>query len=860
MTNPMLNDFQVSRAAARGRFLAASCLALCLLAAPSRANDPPFRMTEPAADGSHLTFGGKGIWGYADARGEYALVAAGSSLRVVDVTDPAHPVLATTVPAIGADLKEVKTYKHYAYCVNQFGPLQIVDLSDPYHAFTAGGYQSDRVPGSHNVWITEDGFAYLAMQGAGMGELRILDLADPLHPVERGSHVVPAQGGLTSCHDVYVRGDTCYASWFNGGLLLLDVSNKDFISTLLTITYPQQATHNAWPTVDGRYVCTTDERTGGHLMIWDLGGRFSVDLAAEYTAASSAIIHNVHLKGPRAYISYYTAGVRILDLADPRHPVEIGAFDTSRYQAPRFLGCWGVYPYTASGLVYASDIESGLFVLQHDETNDGVMRGRVVVHGAESARLAGAEIQFHEAELKAVSDATGFYQARLYSGTHSFQVSRPGFRIETGSVIVPAGGIAERTLILDPESGPLEFASTPPPLRALADGRLAAEARVRAHDFPVSSVILRYRSGGSGAFRSVEMARLRPDDELFQGYVPAQLPGTMVQYYYEAVDDQGHAIFSPTDAPTVLQSTQVGEVDWRTVFAADFEDGDEGFTVGSPLDSGDRGIWSRSALPPSIPDSLFVGGQETEPMAEHHSVKVGHYMLTQPGQPGEPPGDHSVTGRTTLASPPITLGDAATARLEFQLWYVNYLAGSSWQDPLLVEATIDGGAEWRVLESFRTPDPGWQPVTIDLGERLALDAASQLQVRFVVADGISPSLLEAAVDDVRIQTTLGLGSGASVPDGPPAPVVLLRQNTPNPFNPVTTITYQLKEPRSVELLIYDAGGHLVRRLQSGPEEVGDHAATWDGQDVRGFAAPSGAYFYRLEAGDFVETRKMLLVK
>src|SRR4030095_7988532 len=249
----------------------------------------------------------------------------------VDATDPEHPVIASTVAAIGADLKEVKTYKHYAYCVNQFGPLQIVDLSDPYHAYTVGSYQSATVPGSHNVWVSDDGFAYRAMQGANVGELRILDLADPLHPVERGSHVVPGQGGLTSCHDVYVRGDTCYASWFYGGLVLLNVSNKDVPSPLVTINYPDQATHNSWPTVDGRYVSTPDERPGGHLMVWGLRGRAGVELAAEYTAEPPAIIHNVHMKGPRAYIAYYANGVRVLDMANPRHPVETGAFEPHRY-------------------------------------------------------------------------------------------------------------------------------------------------------------------------------------------------------------------------------------------------------------------------------------------------------------------------------------------------------------------------------------------------------------------------------------------------------------------------------------------------------------------------------------------------
>ncbi|HWN80681.1 MAG TPA: choice-of-anchor B family protein, partial [Candidatus Udaeobacter sp.] len=610
---PPANSRPGPRRALRPITRALAAVAVLTCASLALANDPPFRMIEPVAEGEHIAFGGKGIWGYADANGEYALIAAGGSLMVVDATDPEHPVLASQVAAIGADLKEVKTYKHYAYCVNQFGPLQIVDLTDPYHAYTVGSYQSDLVPGSHNVWVSEDGFAYLAMQGAHQGELRILDLADPLHPVERGSHVVPSQGGLTSCHDVYVRGDTCYASWFYGGLLLLDVHNKDFPSVLLNITYPNQATHNAWPTVDGHYVCTTDERTGGHLMVWDLRGRFTVDLASEYSTEVPAIIHNVHLKGPRAYISYYTAGVRILDLTDPRRPVEVGAFDTSRYQGGRFLGCWSVYPYAASGNIYASDMESGLSILRHEGTDDGVVRGRVVVHGAEASRLAGARIQFVEAGVTAVSDRTGFFQARIYPGFHTLRVSRPGFRTETGSATLTASGVKELNLILDPDPGDVEFTAPPPPLNPVADGRLEAEAQVRAHDAPVQTVTLRYRSGGSGSFRSVEMARVRPDDELYQGYIPAQLTGTLVQYYLEAEDEAGNVVTTPAGAPAELASMEVGAVEWKTVFAADFEDGDEAFTVGSPLDTGERGIWGLAPLPADSPDSLFIGGQPTEP-------------------------------------------------------------------------------------------------------------------------------------------------------------------------------------------------------------------------------------------------------
>jgi choice-of-anchor B domain-containing protein len=826
---------------------------------PARATDPAFRMEEVTVPGERIRFGGKGIWGYADERGEYALIATGATLVVVDVTDPAHPVKASEVASIGADLKEVKTYQHYAYCVNQAGPLQIVDLSDPYHAFTAAGYLSERVPGAHNLWVSEDGFAYLAMQGAGRGELRILDLSDPLRPVERGAHTAPGQGGLTSCHDVYVRGDTCYASWFFGGLVVLDVSNKDFMIPMVHVRYPQQATHNAWPTPDGRFVCTTDERVGGHLLVWEMGRRDVVNLAASYMTEANAIIHNVHIKGPRAYISYYTAGVRVVDMADPRHPVEVGRFDTSRYQGSRYGGCWSVYPYTGSGLIYASDMEEGLYLLRHTGTDEGVVHGRVVVEGASEARLGGAEITFAESEVRVVSDGTGFYQARLAPGVHRVRVSRAGFVPQEALVTLEPESVLEQTWALTARPGAVEFVSEPDPPRELEDGRLLFEAQVRPHGPPVTAVTLRYRSGSGGGFRAVEVQQVSPESETYRAYLPAQLPGTLVQYYFEAADEEQNVVFVPADAPATLFAHQVGEVDWQVLLHADFEAGDDGFVVGSPNDTGVQGAWARAVVADEIPDSLLVRGLATEPTIDALPVKRAHCMLTDPGAPGEPPAEHSVTGRTTLTAPAVPLGDLLSARLRFLLWYVNGVAGSAWQDPFLVEATTDRGATWQVLAAIRAPERGWQPVEIDLGRTLDL-SAGEIQVRFVVADIVSGTLLEAAVDQVRIEGTRGLGTDPGSECCAGTQVVMLRQNVPNPFNPSTTISYQLKGSRQVKLTIHDAAGHLVRRLVDSRQDVGDYAATWDGRDVRGFEAPSGVYFYRLDAEDFTDARKMLLVK
>ena len=88
----------------------------------------------------------------------------------------------------------------------------------------------------------------------------------------------------------------------------------------------------------------------------------------------------------------------------------------------------------------------------------------------------------------------------------------------------------------------------------------------------------------------------------------------------------------------------------------------------------------------------------------------------------------------------------------------------------------------------------------------------------------------------------------------------LQQNSPNPFNPSTTITYQLPASGDVTLAIYNLTGQKVRTLIDQHAESGHHTAVWDGQDETGHRVSSGVYVYRLRAGDYVETRRMTLLK
>ena len=83
----------------------------------------------------------------------------------------------------------------------------------------------------------------------------------------------------------------------------------------------------------------------------------------------------------------------------------------------------------------------------------------------------------------------------------------------------------------------------------------------------------------------------------------------------------------------------------------------------------------------------------------------------------------------------------------------------------------------------------------------------------------------------------------------------LNQNYPNPFNPATTIKYTLSQSGDVSLMVYNLRGQEVALIFKGNMPAGNHQVTWDASN---FA--SGIYFYRLQAGDFVQTRKMVLLK
>ena len=140
------------------------------------------------------------------------------------------------------------------------------------------------------------------------------------------------------------------------------------------------------------------------------------------------------------------------------------------------------------------------------------------------------------------------------------------------------------------------------------------------------------------------------------------------------------------------------------------------------------------------------------------------------------------------------------------------------------------------------------------------------RVTFRVAEGI-------ATDSANNNNTASLQKTVTVTRPNAAPSAngsvpnqtLLQPNYPNPFNPETWIPYHLANDSDVQISIYDINGALVRQLDLGYQQAGyytnrSRAAYWDGRNEFGQRVATGIYFYHLSAGDYSQTRKMIILK
>ena len=364
-----------------------------------------------------------------------------------------------------------------------------------------------------------------------------------------------------------------------------------------------------------------------------------------------------------------------------------------------------------------------------------------------------------------------------------------------------------------------------------------------------SSLLVRYFTGGDWA--TLALAPTGAANE-YDAFIPAQVGGTVVNYYIAAEDVNGVIAHDPEGAPPETHTFAVGAL--AVVFEDTFET-DKGWTVGAPDDDATGGIWERAD-----PNATMAGTIMIQPEDDHTPSPGVVCFVTGNSNPGASQGANDIDdGKTTVYSPILDLSSCSNAWVRYYRWYTNNTGGTPDTDTWVVDASSDGGTTWVRLETTMITDRRWVFVEHYLERYILL--TSQVQFRFVASDEEPGGVVEAALDDFAI-VTYQSAMTAVLPD-PSAPprALTLEQNFPNPFNPETTIRFSIPAPGAVvSLRIYDVAGRLVATLLDDDKLAGVRAVRWDGKDRRGADVVSGVYFYRLITPEKSLSRKLVVLR
>jgi hypothetical protein len=145
--------------------------------------------------------------------------------------------------------------------------------------------------------------------------------------------------------------------------------------------------------------------------------------------------------------------------------------------------------------------------------------------------------------------------------------------------------------------------------------------------------------------------------------------------------------------------------------------------------------------------------------------------------------------------------------------------------------------------------------TVAPGERIVAN------IPFEIADPSKLTVENVVVAGLDNRAISKIEIAVSYSEAPELPVAYaLSQNYPNPFNPSTSIRFSVPEPANVRISVYNMLGQEVRTLFAGQMDRGTRVIEWNGTDNLGRVVPSGTYVYRMTAGSFVQSYKMMLVK
>lgn len=304
--------------------------------------------------------------------GTIAYLIRYDGLHIIETADPANPTelyhWRRTGPGYSNDVKIVEANgKRYAIIADY--PADIVEVTDPATAHLVAQIPVE----AHTVFTeTRDGKTY-AYFGAYDGTTPAFDVTNPEAPLRLSTYDAKA----SVVHDLMIDNGIAYLNAWEEGLHVVDFTNPS--QPVLLGTWkdtPAKASHSSWAmTVGGKKIALHgDEAYGARLDVVDVDRTSPTFMKSigGFRTREWISIHNVMAVGTRAYMAYYQDGIRVLDMADPAQPTQLGYFNTWDPQGARsssrfFEGAVGIDVDPVRKLIFVADSPRGLVILR-DQT------------------------------------------------------------------------------------------------------------------------------------------------------------------------------------------------------------------------------------------------------------------------------------------------------------------------------------------------------------------------------------------------------------------------------------------------------------------------------------------------------------
>jgi choice-of-anchor B domain-containing protein len=735
------------------------------------------------------------LTGYADSLGrEYALVGTTQGLSIVDITVPTNPQQLFLVPGatgFSATWREVREYKGYAYVTTeQTSGLVVVDLhqlpdSIRYHTITPGGMRT-----SHTIFIDSNGIAYV--NGTDKGQL-FLDLnANPYTP--------PLIGKFTNnyVHDCFVRNDTLWAACINDGIMkVIDVRDKtDADNPAKTITQwatPLDFAHNCWPTYDGNYIFTTDEKPNSTLTCYDVADLANVTETdrTQVQPGSNTIIHNTYYLNDYCITSYYTYGVTIHDVARKNNLVETGNYDTSPdYSGDGFNGQWGVWPYLPSGNIICSDIETGLWILKPTYKRAAYLEG-TVRDTICNVFLTGVKIEIVGDSVTDQTNYLGKYSTgTVDSGTYTIRFSKPGYQtVNIPNVNLVNGQLTTIDIILTPTT----------------TTRLVIKTVDAQTGTPIAQMPIHIQEVGSATF---EEATTGANGERFYcNFVQGNYNFYAGKWGYKtALVTQN--INTGTD--TVVIEVTKGYYD---DFLLDFS-----WTVNS---TADKGLWEKDK-----PEGTDYNGTDCNP-GNDVPGDYGDECYTTGNGGGQAGEDDIDDGYTLLTSPVFDLTGYNDAYISYYRWFFND-GGNGTPPNDSLKVILTNGTDIAVVDMLNADSVQgqWRFKNIRVSDYMFTSA--NMRISFRAEDTDEGHLVEAALDLFQIVDSGTTSVGTTLYNN------IQFSAYPNPFG--NTIRFTTSATGNNRVVLTNTLGVAVSSIELTSQE---------GIADIGSELPAGLYFARL---------------